>query len=402
MTATPNPNAELQKQLDAKQAEKPSVTEEQAANAAEGLAGLEQLAMLDNGALKKLEELEQNIMFRQFFFPGGRAEKRLPGKGTDKKGEYKYDQLIGDRYIMDDWDPRYLDPYITQARQNGFHKYFLYFDGTDIKVASFADARQVLQYAKEGNKFKEEYKLKALGLLAGLEYMGKLDIFVDEYAEDLMVDAKEYRTMCFNAGQLYNRALKSLEEFTGQTKAEFIKRDVGWYSQDMKYAFDVTQYAAEWHKRQAEYKEYKDRIWEILKNVKNLNLCTNKQSGINIGNVSIKQAMDCKQTIQNAAKAEANAVKKDVDVPVIPKNTIVKNEPTPPPAPAPAPTPAPVQAPPPPPPAPTPPPAPKSSGPNIMLVIIIAVFVVAIAGVGAFMLIRSNQQQTVLIQSSYM
>lgn len=396
--ATENAKA-LEKELEKKQLESPTVTEEQAARAADGLAGLEELAMLDNGAGKKLEELERNMMFRQFYFPGGEAVKRLPGKGTDKKGEYKYDQIPGERYMMDDWDPRYLDPYITQARQNGFHKHFLYYDGIEVKPASFADAEQILMYSIKGDNIEGDKELPAYGIIAGLEYMGKLDLFVKEYGSNIGKTSYDLLDLAKRGDQVYKRAVSALEKLTGQSKADFVKKDRGWYSQDLKFAFDVAQYAAEWHAQQAKYKEYKDRIWEILKNVKNLNLCTNKTSGINIGNVSIQQMMDCKQTIQNNAAAQANATKQ-ASIPVAPKKAeIPKAEPKPEPKPEPAPVVVPQPATPATPPTP---PTPVSTGPNYMLIIIIAVAVIVIAGVGAFMLIRMNKQRTAVIQMGRM
>lgn len=282
----------------------PKVTQQMAANAADGIAGIKELAMLDNGAGARLEELEKFIFYRQFYFPGGEPVIILPGKGTDKAGKYKYDQMDGEPYALDSWDPRYIQEYITQAKQNGFHRHFLYFDGGDILTISFDEAAERLRYAFEGSSFREEDKDVAYGILSGMAYMNKTKSFCDEFARELGKSQIMLERMMIN-GQVYvDRADAQLRRLIGQSKSKFIKDDHGWYSQDMKYAFDVKQYAAEWESKQKEYNEYKNKIWEILKNTKNLNLCTNHSSGINIGNVNIQQAMDCAMTIEQSVTVE--------------------------------------------------------------------------------------------------
>lgn len=285
----------------------PKVTQEMAANAADGLAGIKELALLDNGAGARLEELERFIFYRQFYFPGGEPVIILPGKGTNKAGKYKYDQMEGEPYALDTWDPRYIKDYIVQAQQNGFHRHFLYFDGSDVKTISYDEAAERLMYAIEGNSFRDEDKDVAYGILSGMAYMDKTKTFCEEYATHIGKSQAMLERMMLN-GQMYvDRADTQLKRLIGQSKTKFIKDDRGWFSQDIKYAFDVKQYAAEWESKQKEYKEYKNKIWEILKNTKNLNLCTNHSSGINVGNVNIQQQMDCMMKIEQTVAVEGTS-----------------------------------------------------------------------------------------------
>lgn len=277
----------------------PTITQKAAENAAAGVAGLKELAMLDDGTLADLERIEQEIFFRQFYFPGGPAVLRLPGLGTDVPGKYKYDQIPGEKYMLDDWDPRYIPQYIQQANQQGFHRHFLYFNGSSVETISYDDAADKLYYAIEGRGFRESDSKVVYGILSGLLYMNKMKTFCDEFKGKLGKTKADLEQHAMLGRDLVSIADQQLKKVIGQSKDTFIKQDNGWYTRDMKYAFDVEKYAREWEQKQVIYQEYKNKIWEILKNVQNLNLCTNNTSGINIGNVSIKQETECLMKIQN-------------------------------------------------------------------------------------------------------
>lgn len=285
---------------------KPRISQDITDNAAAGIAGLKELAMLDNGALARLEEIEKFIFYRQFYFPGGVPVLRISGEGQSKPGFYEYDQIKGERYVLDDWDPRYIEEYITQAKQNGFHRHFLYFDGLEINTISFDNAYTKLYFALEDDHFKKEYADEAYGIIGGMLYMDKLKYFFDEYSEKFGMTAKEFEQIAKIYGKtITDRCQTQLQRLTGQSPKDFVNKNYGWYSQDMKFAFDVKQYAKEWEEKQAEYNEYKNKIWQLLQKTQNLNLCTNRTSGINIGNVNIQQSMNCAMQIENNMKAGA-------------------------------------------------------------------------------------------------
>ena len=280
------------------------ITEDMANNAAAALAGLEELAMLDNGALEKIEKIETNIFYRQFYFPGGEAVKRMPGLGTDT-ATIKYDQIPGDRDLFTRWDPRYLDDYIQQAQQNGFHRHFLFYDGNSVKTISFDEAYERLLGCLDGTTVRTVggcSNNEIYGILAGLQYMGKLEPFMDEFKKDLGLSLKQVENMIkLNGSSIVSAADKQLKRVIGQTSDEFINKDYGWQAEDQIYAFDISQYADEWNSLQEQYQDYKNKIWEILKNTNALNLCTNKTSGIQVGDVNIQQSMDCAMRIGDAA-----------------------------------------------------------------------------------------------------
>lgn len=368
--------------------ETPTISQKSADNAAAGLAGIKELAMLDDGTLKDLERIEREIFFRQFYFPGGQPVLRLPGLGKDKPGKYKYDQIPGERYLFDDWDPRYIPEYIQQAGQKGFHRHFLYFNGVSVETISYDDAADKLYYAIEGNGFKDSDANVAYGILSGLIYMDKLKTFCDEFKSKLGKTKLDLETMA-NLGRSYvSIADQQLKKVIGQSKDTFISKDNGWYTRDMKYAFDVSEFAREWEEKQAVYQEYKNKIWEILKNVQNLNLCTNNSSGINVGNVTIKQETECLMKIQN----DTNIIEQPTGTEQTP-TTDGQQSPTPP-------AQQEVQQQSPTPPAqqevqqqsPTPVPEDDSSS-NVTIIIVVAVVVVVAIGIGTFFIIRNMRKK---------
>lgn len=289
------------------------ISEDIADNAASALAGLEELAMLDNGALAKIEELEKQMFYRQFYFPGDRAVKRMPGLGTDTK-DVKYDQIPGERDLFTRWDPRYLDDYIQQAQQNGFHRHFLFFDGSAVKTISYDEAYDRLHGCLNGTSVSKVggcTEIEVYGILAGLRYMGKLDSFMSEFKSDLGLSKRQVEQMINLYGaEVVPTADKQLMKVIGQSSKDFISKDYGWQAEDQVYAFDIAQYAKEWYEMQDVYREYKNRIWEILKNTNALNLCTNRTSGIQVGDVNIQQTMDCAMRIEGVSH-EMSAGKDD-------------------------------------------------------------------------------------------
>ena len=78
------------------------------------------LQNLDAGVMDKLENLERQILFRSYYFQGGTPKKFVHGIGKDTD-KIHYDNSTDKRDYLREWNPRYLDDYINQARQYGYH-----------------------------------------------------------------------------------------------------------------------------------------------------------------------------------------------------------------------------------------------------------------------------------------
>jgi hypothetical protein len=274
--------------------------EETLANAT---AGLEELKLLDGGLLTKIEDLEKNIVYRRFYIPGGPPKKLLPGKGTETD-TVKYDGITGTRDVFEKWDPRYIDDYIQQARQKAFHKRFLYFDGDDIRAASFASASNELKVVDfttglyMGDKNDSVRTRRVYGLISGIQYFDKLTLFTKDYADQLGITTAGWKKAILNADNIVKTATNHLQDFIGYTADEFKNYDngfmVGSDRKDLWFADDLMD---EWTELQEKYTEYKNRIWEILQNTNALNLCSNRVSGVFVGDAPITQSLNCIQQI---------------------------------------------------------------------------------------------------------
>jgi len=265
--------------------------------AANALANVPGLGDLDAGVVDKLVKLERQILYRSFYFPGGQPKKYVTGVGRDTE-DVHYDGHTEERDILSDWDPRYLDDYIQQAKQYGYHKHFLYWDGELVREISFDEAAQKLSFVDENNE-KEIF----FGILEGLAYMDKIGSFLKDQAGNVSLSEA-----VINQKLKANRAIiqsidNKIKYVVGQNKNEFISSDVGWISSSEAYCFAGDVYA-QWKACQDEYQVYKEKLWDALKNIDNLNLCTNNFQGIAVGDVHIEQAMNCVQKINDAETLE--------------------------------------------------------------------------------------------------
>lgn len=269
---------------------------------ASAIAGIEELALLDDGTLERIEELETYMLYRQFYFPGAETVKIVPGVGEDVAGVVRYDGITGDRDLFSRWDPRYLDDYIYQSQQNGFYRHFLYYNGSTIVPYSYEDAYDRLSACLSGSYIDTSVagctSMDVYGILAGLLWFDKLTDFMSEYKSKLGVSyAEVYSLLTVNGRSVKITADEELVRFIGQTSANFIANDYGYQATSTDYGFDLAQYLEEWNSCQEAYEEYKNKIWEILLSVDALNICTNSVSGVQVGDVSISQMMDCSMTI---------------------------------------------------------------------------------------------------------
>ena len=261
--------------------------------AAIALSTLPGLSDLDSGMLEKIEKLELQMQFRSYYFQGGLPKKFVFGVGKDTKLVH-YDGLTEERDMFEIWNPRYVDTYIEQAKQYGFHTHFLYFDGKSVEHMSFAEAFTQLQLIEQGQKF--------YGILAGMGFMNKLVPFFAEYQLNNLTLGKADDLLKSDVNGYVKLADNALQATIGQTSKQFVDNDVGFIAYDEKWWFAGDLYK-EWKGLQNEYTRYKERLWEALSQLENVNICTNRVSGIQVGNVNINQINNCIQKINETVGA---------------------------------------------------------------------------------------------------
>lgn len=285
------------------------------------VVGLEELKLLDNGILSKITELEKNIMYRRFYFPGGIPRKLIPGVGVDTD-KYRFDNISGERDVLLHWDPRYLDDYLQQEQQNGFHKHFLYFDGKQIVSASYVLARTIIMdkidfmmglYLNNFASVSELYKV--YGIVGGIEYAGKTENFISEYADVIGITKKGWSLVLIYGDRFISQVIKQIENFVGQTQNEYQTYDFGFMAPDnRKDLWFADNLMEEWEKLQDQYNIYKEKIWAILEKTNVLNLCSNYNMfvGVNLGNISVNQAFECINNITKSEEEVVDVIKKKI------------------------------------------------------------------------------------------
>ena len=272
-----------------------NLSESELSDAAEAISMIEQIGRLDDGNLQKIETLEREILYRKFYFPGGTAKLKVQDNNEDSD-------------LFTKWDPRYIQEYIISAQQNGFHRWFLYHDGSEIKQANFTDAYVTFLECVDFENYKFPFKSSCnsdtpYGMMAGLIYFDKVQSFIDEYGENLGCTEKSFSNASAKGNNKISVYLSKISSFIGQTEKNFKYNDIGYTVRDDKLSFagDLT---GEMEKHKREYEEYKTKIWNILSGVKALNLCTNKTSGVFVGGVTVTQQMQCVQRINEAIEKQ--------------------------------------------------------------------------------------------------
>jgi hypothetical protein len=275
-----------------------------AATMSEALHKVPGLGDLDAGVMDKLEKLEREINYRCYFFPGGQPRLFVEGEGEDTE-TIKYDNLPGGLDIFATFNPRYYTHYIQQAKQYSFHKHFLYYDGVDVKQINFSNAGNILRNASPETDAKIYY-----GILAGLRYMDKVDSFVQDQYQYVGMSVGEINKifkMCSSgADNIIRNCEYQIQNVVKQDRYEFVESDEGWLASDWKYSF-AEDLLDDWAEVQEEYEKYKEKLWAAMQNIDNLNLCSNYNSGITHGNVTIQQMNQCIQAIEDQATVETTA-----------------------------------------------------------------------------------------------
>jgi hypothetical protein len=144
---------------------------------------------------------------------------------------------------------------------------------------------------------------KVYGIISGIEFMDKRAVFITEYATALGITTNGWKKVLLNGDRYVSQCHLKMGEFIGQTMDEFITNDfgisIGNNRKDLWFAGDLIQ---EWESLQAKYEEYKERVWEILKNIDALNMCSNITSGVYVGTPTITQQLQCVQQISETVQ----------------------------------------------------------------------------------------------------
>ena len=248
----------------------------------------------------KIQNLEKQIEYRKFYFPGKEAKlKKVTDGDMAPLGEY--------------WDPRYIQEYVSIAKQNGFAQWFVKPKVNENSIEP-CNVMTVWEIAKNGVDWRnrliksgEAETKELINMFVGMKYMKKFGAFEDVVKIGSADDGEPLINITESIlNQVYNNIDPSLRtpeltkivQFTGQTEQQFEKNDVGYYAMVDSMAFDCAQLLAELVAREKEYKAFKDKLWEILKENPALQLCTNNVN-VTGNNINITQTMECVQTITN-------------------------------------------------------------------------------------------------------
>ena len=269
--------------------------EETKINSNDAASAFNKLLADDN--FNKIRELEKQLEYRKFYFPGGEAQLKVVKNGDMAP-------------LGNSWDPRYIQEYVDIARQNSFHYWFIkpkvnenYYEPCSIEQVWNECSNKIdwmnRKYVKDGNdRFKE-----IVSMFVGMKYAGKFGVlasYVKSVGEgEIKINQLMLEEIYDNFGKdQTGPMMKKLISLVGQD--DFIKKDIGKYIATDDMAFDAAGILDELMKRNEEYKKFKEKLWDILKENPVLNLCTN--NAIMTGNnITVTQMMECSQTINNGS-----------------------------------------------------------------------------------------------------
>ena len=299
--------------------------------------------LMNDDTFNKIVEIEKQIGYRRFYFPGGPPKLRIAGKGIDTDN-VEYDGIV-DGSSFDTWDPRYFPEYIALAKQRGFHRYFIIWNGSDFETIDIGVAATYLKNCVDWVRGTITLtggcdKNYIVGVIAGLVYFDKLDVFVEE--SGLTINKTVLSRLRTNNNDLISPAiLKLANGLIKQSEKRFKEDNIGWTSMnDNRFAFDSSELNAEWLKLQDDYNKTKDRVWTLLSDIEALNLCMNKVNTMG-NNIQVNQSVNC---IQNVVKEENKTIVENVpeepkkeepkveepkapETPAAPKQDVPKQEP---------------------------------------------------------------------------
>lgn len=287
-------------------------TNEQKDKITQVIAGLNNGLGIDKDLQIKMENLDREFTYHQFYFPGCDLRLRIEGIGEDNE-HVKY---IKDTSVS--FDPRYIEDYINSANSGGFHRYLIYFNpfSNDWEPISFDQITSYLQKYYRNGKINPNYESDSSvnellkSIFASLIYFDKLNcykseisLYQDPYSAN-SIDVESFDKFIDNKGvKTSNYLMKKLPSKIGRNYIDFQKKDTG-YMAPKSLAFNISQDMIDLiNKYELEYKEYKDKLWSLLEGLDSLQLCVNRNNSIIQANgeaeVSITQMNNCVQNIQN-------------------------------------------------------------------------------------------------------
>lgn len=303
--------------------------EETKINSNDAASAFSRLLADDN--FNKIRELEKQLEYRKFYFPGGEAQLKVVKNGDMAP-------------LGNSWDPRYIPEYINIAKQNGFHYWFIkpkvnenYYEPCSVEQVWSECSNKIdwmnRKYIENGNNRFQEI----VAMFVGMKYAGKFGVlasYIKSVGEnEIKINQLMLEDVYDNLGKNQTGPMmKKLVSLVGQD--DFVTKDVGKYIANDDMAFDAAGILDELMKRNEEYNKFKENLWNILKENPVLNLCTN--NAIMTGNnITVTQMMECSQTINNGSGNEENKDKnkendskkndeKDISVDVV-NNDVMNN-----------------------------------------------------------------------------
>ena len=247
--------------------------------------------LLADDVFTKLSNLERQIDYRRFYFPGGVPEQK----------QLKEGQIIK---TGPGWDPRYLEEYIGDAKQYGFHRWMLAPIGTtslsEFTPISYATMDQYLKSSvnwAKGYTIKQGYTAANIAeYVAPLVYFDKLQDYVDNY-KGVFTDADAFKEWIDQyLGSEYDKVMDLLKVQLGHSADEFKTLDAGYYAPSESQAFDAAELTVEFEKYKSQYETYKKKLWDIISKSTVLQLCFN-YADMTGDNINISQTLECNQSI---------------------------------------------------------------------------------------------------------
>lgn len=287
------------------------------------LSSLEPLMMLNKDVLDKLEQIDKELVYRRFYFPGGTPKLYMKGDQADT------DEI---HYVQDNtdggFDPRFIKDYIAEAKQNGFHRHVIVYNPSSSKyeAKSFDQLKNLLQTYYINDKtvdyirnsrgvttFEKQLKQESMAaLFASLIYFDKYELFMNEFKREFKPDQME-KVMDYYDEFIQNE-LYRLADTIGQSAEDFVENDYGWMGPE-SLTFDASIFIEDYTKYKAEYDKLKDQIWQWLSQITSLNLCANRVSGIyqasDEAQINLTQMSNCYQSVKTAMENETETEKTD-------------------------------------------------------------------------------------------